>query len=81
MISPIVVPNLRLKKIASTSVPSITAPPRTANPIPAPRKKPPKMATNKLSFVMLGKVTNARQTESPAIAIAVFTAKSFPIIL
>ena len=38
MMSPIVVPSLRLKKIANTSVPSITAPPLTDRPMPAPRK-------------------------------------------
>lgn len=45
--------------MASTSVPSITAPLRMDNPIPAPRKQPPYIASNKLSFVMFGKGTVA----------------------
>ena len=79
IISPMVVPTLRLKKIASTSVPSITAPPLTASPIPAPRKKPPNTATNKLSLVTLGKGTIARHTARPVIAKAVLMANCFPI--
>lgn len=79
--SPIVVPNFRLKYIASTSVPSMTALPRTANPIPAPRKKPPKTATSKLSSVTFGKDTLAKTKERPLIAIAVFIANCLPRIL
>ena len=81
MMSPIVVPNLRLKKIASTSVPSITAPPLTDKPIPAPRKKPPKTATSKLSFVTSGNVTVARTRASPEIARMVLIAKALLIVL
>ena len=53
IISPIVVPNFLLKKMANTSEPSMTAPPRMAKPIPAPRKNPPKTAISKLSSVHL----------------------------
>ena len=81
MISPIVVLNFRLKKIPSTSVPSITAPPLIDRPIPAPRKNPPKIATSKLSSVMLGKFMVATQRASPEIAKAVLIANCFPNIL
>ena len=40
--------------IAKTSVPSITAPPRMVNPIPAPIKKPPKTAIKSRSLVIGG---------------------------
>ena len=40
-----------LMLMASTSVPSITAPPLTLNPIPDPKKNPPKTATRSLSLV------------------------------
>ena len=73
-----VVPSLRLKKIARTSVPSITAPPLIVSPIPAPRKNPPKIATSKLSFVMSGKFTSARQIARPEMASVVLTANTFP---
>ena len=52
IISPIVKDVLRLIKTANTSVPSMTEPPRIANPIPNPRKKPPKTEINNLSSVM-----------------------------
>ena len=52
-----------------------------AKPIPAPRKKPPKVATSKLSLVTFGKDTFAKTIESPIIAIVVFKANCFPIIL
>ena len=81
IISPIVAPNFLLKKIASTSVPSITAPPLIARPIPAPRKNPPKIATNKSSSVTFGKETIATQSAKPVIAKAVFMANCFPKIL
>ena len=81
IISPIVVPSLRLKNMASTSVPSITAPPLIANPIPAPRKNPPNKATNKLSLVTLGKVTVATTNANPIMAKVVLIAKAFPMIL
>ena len=67
--------------MAKTSVPSITAPPLIAKPIPAPRKNPPKTATNKLSFVIFGNVKVARANESPPMAKAVFMANCFPITL
>ena len=77
-ISPIVAPTFLLKNIANTSVPSITAPPRIAKPIPAPRKKPPKIATNKLSSVTFGKVTNARTRDRAVIASMVLIINAFP---
>ena len=81
IISPRVVPSFLLKKMAKTSVPSMTAPPRTDNPIPAPRKKPPKTATNKLSSVTLGKWTIANTKASPVIDSDVLMAKVLPKIL
>lgn len=42
-------------KTAKTSVPSITDPPRIANPIPKPKKKPPNKATSNLSLEITGK--------------------------
>ena len=45
---------VRLTEIAKTSVPSMTAPPRMESPIPAPKKKPPKMEMSNLSAVMPG---------------------------
>ena len=52
MISPMLVPSFLLTKMASTSVPSITEPPRMANPIPAPKKNPPKIEISNLSLVI-----------------------------
>ena len=78
--SPIVAPNFLLKYIANTSVPSMTAPPLMESPIPAPRKKPPNNATNKLSFVMLGNSTVATTNASPVIARAVLIANVRPIV-
>ena len=80
MISPIVVPNFRLKKMARTSVPSITAPPLIDKPIPAPRKNPPKIATSKLSLVILGNCNNAKHMASPVIAKAVLKANCLPMV-
>jgi hypothetical protein len=60
-------------------VPSITALPRIAKPIPAPRKNPQKMATNSLSSVIFGKVTTASTIYKPVIARNVLIAKVFPI--
>ena len=61
------------------SVPSRTAPPRIASPIPAPMKKPPKTAVSSLSGVTSGKWTVARQTDRPTIAAALRIAKARPI--
>ncbi len=80
MMSPIVAPNFLLKYIANTSVPSMTAPPLMESPIPAPRKKPPNNATNKLSFVILGNSTVATTNASPVIARAVLIANVRPIV-
>ncbi len=57
---------LLLTSKAAISVPSKTAPPRIASPIPAPIKNPPKTAVNNLSGVTSGKRTNAKHTERPA---------------
>ena len=52
--SPMVIDSFRLKKMANTSVPSITLPPLIDIPIPNPKKNPPKTAINNLSSVMVG---------------------------
>ena len=76
--SPILSPNFLLKNIAKTSVPSKTAPPLIENPIPAPRKKPPKIATSNLSLVITGKETKAKTVEKRKIEITVFIEKVLP---
>ena len=50
---------------AAISVPSSTAPPRTARPIPAPRKTPPKTAVSSRSCVTSGKCTVASTHRQP----------------
>ena len=67
--------------MANTSVPSITAPPRTVKPMPAPRKNPPNRATNKLSCVTSGNCTVATTSANPVIASRVLIANAFPMIL
>jgi len=67
-----------LTSSAAISVPSRTAPPRMARPIPAPMKKPPKTAVRSLSDVTSGKWTVARQAESPTIAEALRSANPRP---
>ena len=52
--SPTVKLDFLLTEIANTSVPSITAPPLIENPIPLPKKNPPKTAIKSLSAVMVG---------------------------
>ena len=51
-----------------------------AKPIPAPRKNPPKTATNSLSLVIIGKSTNVKQSDNPKIAKVVFTANCIPMV-
>lgn len=60
-------------------VPSNTAPPRIVRPMPAPMKKPPKIAVRSLSGVTSGYLTKARQRDRPAIASILFSAKPLPI--
>ena len=50
---------------AATSVPSSTAPPRIARPIPAPMKNPPKTAVSSLSGVTSGKWTVGQADRQP----------------
>ena len=70
---------MRLTSSAAISVPSKTAPPRIASPMPAPMKKPPKTAVNSLSGVMSGNLTKARHSESPPIASTDLTANARPM--
>ena len=63
---------------AAISVPSRTAPPRIARPIPAPMKNPPKTAVRSLSGVTSGNGTTARQIETPRIARVLRIAKARP---
>src|SRR5579871_91340 len=49
---------------ASTSMPSTAQPARMVNPIPTPKKNPPKMETNNLSEVITGYGTYSRQSPS-----------------
>ena len=69
---------LLLTSNAAISVPSSTAPPRIARPMPAPMKSPPKTAVRSKSGVTSGKGTTATQSERPAIASALFTANVRP---
>ena len=64
---------------AAISVPSSTAPPRTARPMPAPMKKPPKTAVSRRSGVTSGKCTVASTAARPAIASALRIANARPI--
>ncbi len=64
---------------AAISVPSSTAPPRIARPIPAPRKNPPNTAVSTRSAVTSGKCTVASTTESPAIASVLRIANARPM--
>ena len=50
---------------AAISVPSSTAPPRTARPIPAPMKKPPKTAVSTRSGVTSGKRHDRQRQRQP----------------
>ncbi len=63
---------------AAISVPSRTALPRIASPIPAPRKNPPKTAVSTRSAVTSGKWTVASTSDSPAIASVLRIANARP---
>src|SRR6476661_5296432 len=81
--SKIISPTLKLifllKNKANTSVPSITAPPLIAKPIPAPKKKPPKTDISSLSEVTIGKKSKLNISAKPVIATTVRMAKDLEI--
>ena len=64
---------------AAISVPSSTAPPRTASPIPAPMKKPPNTAVSSEIGRDVRKVHGRQRSDSPPMASALRTANARPI--
>jgi hypothetical protein len=81
IISPIVASLFLQIYNARISVPSSTPPPLTEKPTPAPRNNPPKIAISSLSWVITGKLTVARTSDSPAIAMKVLIANGLEIWL
>lgn len=69
-----------LINIASTSVPSITAPHLILSPIHRPKKNPQNTAIRSLSSVTIGKCVRCTMVESSTIAIILLIAKFLPIV-